>query len=196
MKVGVVALQGGFVEHINILHQLGAIACPVRLATELLGLDGLIIPGGESTTISKLMQDFNLISPIIELAQRGLPILGSCAGMILLAKEIDDDEVETLRLMDMRVKRNAFGSQEDSFEADLAIPALGKEPFPAVFIRAPAAKSVWGEAEILARLPDDTIVAVEERNLIAVAFHPELTADLRLHQYFLGRVNMTLSGYS
>ncbi len=172
------------------LHRLGVEALPVRLSRELEGLDALIIPGGESTTICRLMHDFNLAGIIKNLANNGLPILGTCAGMILLANDIGArDQVEPLGLMKIKVKRNAFGRQRESFETDLAIPALGKKPFPAVFIRAPAIEQVDGEAEVLAKLADGTCVAVRQGKLLVSAFHPELTDDLRFHQYFLDIVS-------
>jgi 5'-phosphate synthase pdxT subunit len=186
MKIGVLASQGAFVEHIAILRQLGVEALPIRLPQELTGLDGLIIPGGESTSISRLMLSYNLMDEIRGLATNGLPILGTCAGMILLANEISGgNKVEPLGLMDMRVKRNAFGRQKDSFETELSIPVLGEKPFPGVFIRAPVIERVNNNVETLARLAEGTVVAVKEGKLVASAFHPELTDDLRFHQYFL-----------
>jgi 5'-phosphate synthase pdxT subunit len=160
-------------------------ALPVRLPQELAGLDGLIIPGGESTSISKLMLSYNLMNEVRDLAQNGLPIFGTCAGMILLASKISDLDVEPLGVMDITVGRNAFGRQRDSFETELSIPVLGEKPFPGVFIRAPAIEQANGKAEILARLADGTGVAARQGKLVASAFHPELTSDFRFHQYFL-----------
>ena len=185
MKIGVLALQGAFIEHINTLRRLRVAAQPVRLPRHLAGLDGLIIPGGESTSISNLMKAYSLMAPIRDMALGGLAILGTCAGMILLAKELSDADASPLGLMDIRVRRNAFGRQTDSFETELAIPVLGEKPFPAVFIRAPLIEQVYGRAEELARLPDDTIVAARQGKMLAISFHPELTEDLRFHQYFL-----------
>lgn len=186
MKIGVLAAQGAFAEHISMLKQLGVDAVPVRLPEELTGLDGLIIPGGESTSISKLMAAYDMTEKIKEMAQDGLAIFGTCAGMILLAKEISDaNGVVPLGLMDVKVRRNAFGRQTDSFEAELSVPALGKQPFHGVFIRAPFIEQVKNGGEVLARLNDGTIVATRQKKLLAVAFHPELTTDLRFHQYFL-----------
>ena len=185
VKIGVLALQGAFIEHIGILQQLGAEALPVRLPDELDSLDGLIIPGGESTSIMNLMQSFKLTQPLRELAQAGFPILGTCAGMICLAKEVTDDEMETLAVMDIAVKRNVFGRQVDSFEVELPIPTLGDKSFPAVFIRAPLISKADPQVEILARLPDGTAVAARQGKLVVAAFHPELTNDLRFHDYFL-----------
>jgi len=188
MRIGVLASQGAFVEHIAMLHQLEVEVLPVRLLQELRGLDGLIIPGGESTSISKLMLDYNLMNEVRNLAKNGLPIFGTCAGMILLANEISDSDVEPLRVMDITVRRNAFGRQRDSFETELSIPVLGEKPFPGVFIRAPIIVRANDEVEILAELADGTSVAARQRKLLASAFHPELTDDLRLHQYFLNIV--------
>ncbi|NQT48930.1 MAG: pyridoxal 5'-phosphate synthase glutaminase subunit PdxT [Chloroflexi bacterium] len=185
MKIGVLALQGAFIEHIGILQRLGAQSFPVRLPKELDGLDGLVIPGGESTTISKLMLEFGLMQPVRGLGQEGLPILGTCAGMILLASEVSGSRIETLGLMDVSVKRNAFGRQVDSFETDLNMPALGGEPFRAIFIRAPAVENVRPGVEIVAELPDGVVVAAQQERLLIAAFHPELTDDLRFHRYFL-----------
>jgi 5'-phosphate synthase pdxT subunit len=192
MKVGVLALQGTFIEHISILRQLGVEAPPIRLPHELDTLDGLIIPGGESTTMLRLMENFKLIRPIREMARDGLAIWGTCAGMVLLAKSISNYEMETLGLMDMKIRRNAFGSQIDSFEVDLEIPLVGEEPFHAVFIRAPVIKEAEPDVKILSCLPDSTIVAARQNRLLACAFHPEFTDDLRLHSYFLNMVSQKL----
>ena len=193
MKVGVLALQGTFIEHIDIMRQLGVEAPPIRLPNELDSLDGLIIPGGESTTMLRLMESFRLIQPIREMARDGLPIWGTCAGMVLLAKSVSNYEMETLGLMDMQIRRNAFGSQIDSFEVDLEIPLVGEEPFHAVFIRAPVVKEAKPGVKILSRLPDSTIVAARQNRLLACAFHPEFTDDLRFHSYFLNMVSQKLS---
>ena len=185
MKIGVLASQGAFAEHIAILNRLGADAVPVRLPEDLKGIDGLIIPGGESTTISRLMREYDLDFEIRKLVRKGLPVFGTCAGMVLLAKEISDSDAEPLGLMDIRVKRNAFGRQKESFETEVLMPALGDKPFTAIFIRAPVIEQVMDGVQTLARLDDNTIVAVRQRKLLASAFHPELTSDLRFHQYFL-----------
>jgi len=185
VKIGVLASQGAFAEHIAILHQLEVDALPVRLLQELVGLDGLVIPGGESTSISKLALDYNLIDEIRNLAKNGLPIFGTCAGMILLASKISDSEVKPLGVMDITVRRNAFGRQKDSFETELSIPVLGEKHFPGVFIRAPVIERASSEVEILAKLADGTSVAARQGKILCSAFHPELTSDLRLHQYFL-----------
>jgi len=186
MRIGVLAAQGAFAEHIATLHKLQVEAMPVRLPLELSGLDGLIIPGGESTSISHLMLAYNLMSEIRNLAKNVLPIFGTCAGMILLANRISDsDGLEPIGVMDLTIRRNAFGRQVDSFETELKIPVLGEKPFPGVFIRAPLIEQVGSKAEIIASLADGTIVAARQEKLLAAAFHPELTDDLRFHQYFL-----------
>jgi len=193
MKVGVLALQGTFIEHIEILRQLGVETPPIRLPHELDTLDGLIMPGGESTTMLRLMDSFGLIRPIKEMAQQGLPIWGTCAGMVLLAKSISNYQMKTLNLMDTKVRRNAFGSQPDSFELDLKIPIVGKEPFHAIFIRAPVIEEVEPGVQVLSSLPDGTIIAVRQNRLLACAFHPEFTDDPRLHNYFLNMVDQKVS---
>jgi len=184
MKTGVLASQGAFVEHISSLKKLGVEAVPVRLPGQLKGLDGLIIPGGESTTISKLMKDYALFDEVKKLAENGLPVFGTCAGMILLAKEISGNTVQSLGLIDITVRRNAFGRQTESFETELSIPVLGEKPFPAVFIRAPLIEKTNGKVEVLARL-DGTAVAARQGKFLVSAFHPELTDDLRFHKYFI-----------
>ncbi len=184
MKIGVLALQGAVTEHIQMLSALGAEAIPVRLPSELDGLDALIIPGGESTTISKLLVDYGLMEPIRKLAKKGFPIFGTCAGLVLLAKKVPDFKYEPIGMMNIEVRRNAFGRQVDSFEADLKIPALHHGTFHAVFIRAPIVEKVAGDVEVLCQLKGRPVV-VRQGNLLGCAFHPELTDDLRLHKYFL-----------
>ena len=194
--VGVLALQGAFIEHISMLCQLGVDVIEVRLPKELTSLDGLIIPGGESTTIGKLIVQYGLVEPIGAMARDGRPIWGTCAGMILLARDIGGRGRPPLSLMDITVQRNAFGRQVDSFEVDLDVPALDaiSEPgekgkaFHSVFIRAPLIEAVGPEVEVLARLEDGTIVAVQQEKLLATSFHPELTPDSRFHRYFLSLV--------
>ncbi len=187
-KIGVLAQQGAFVEHIAVIRRLEAEALPVRLAEELEGLDGLIIPGGESSSIGKLMQEYDLVEPVRRLAEQGFPIMGTCAGMILLARRASGLNPEPLGAMDIDVRRNAFGRQVDSFETDLEIPAIDEPPFHAVFIRAPYIERAGDGVDILAWLPQGKGVAARQGNMIALAFHPELTNDLRLHHYFLGIV--------
>jgi 5'-phosphate synthase pdxT subunit len=184
VKIGVLALQGAVTEHIQILSALDTEAVPVRLPSELDGLDALIIPGGESTTISKLLSDYELMEPIRKLAEQGFPIFGTCAGLVLLAKRVFNLEMEPIGVMDIEVKRNAFGRQVDSFEADLKIPALHNGTFRGVFIRAPIIEKAENGVDVLCQL-NDKPVAVRQGKLLACAFHPELTDDLRLHRYFL-----------
>jgi 5'-phosphate synthase pdxT subunit len=186
-KIGVLALQGDFAEHVVSLERLGVEAAEIRLPAELDDLDGLIIPGGESTTIGKLMVAFDLLDPIIGLARHGLPIWGTCAGMIMLASRLDGHTQPLIGAMDMTVKRNAFGRQVDSFETDLDVKGLDA-PFPAVFIRAPAILDVGRGVDVLATLDDGTIVAAQQKNLLATAFHPELTRDDRIHGLFVETV--------
>ncbi len=188
MKIGVLALQGDFHEHIQMLQRLGVEAIEVRLPQHLEGLDGLIIPGGESTTIGKLAVDFGLLEPIRQFGQTHA-IWGTCAGAILLSKDVHRTQ-PLLGLMDITIQRNAFGRQVDSFEADLDIPALyrfGESPHPyhAIFIRAPIIESVFGAARVLAQLEDGRIVAAQQGHLLATSFHPELTDDMRFHEHFL-----------
>lgn len=192
MKIGVLALQGDFAEHIAMLNGLGVEAEEVRLAEQLNGLDGLIIPGGESTTIGKLATDFELMEPLRQFGQRRA-IWGTCAGAILLSRDVSRQQ-PLLGLMDIKVARNAFGRQVDSFEADLDISELKQatgtdDPFHAVFIRAPIIESVAGDAKILASLPDGRIVAAQQGHFLATSFHPELTGDSRFHKYFLSLVD-------
>jgi len=190
MRIGVLALQGAVAEHIAVLQRLGGETVEGRLPRQLEKIDGLIIPGGESTSITKLMRHYALTARLHEMAIADFPMFGTCAGMIVLAKGIDNDrKVTPIGVMDITVKRNAFGRQVDSFETDIAIPALGKEKFHAVFIRAPLIAAVGKGVEILAKLPSGVIVAARQGKLLATSFHPELTADTRLHQYFLEIVN-------
>jgi 5'-phosphate synthase pdxT subunit len=188
MKIGVLALQGDFAEHIQMLQNIGVEAIDVRLPEHLADLDGLIIPGGESTTIGKLATAYGLMEPLRAFgAQKA--IWGTCAGAIFLSKDAHRDQ-PLLSLMDITVERNAFGRQVASFEIDLEIPVLnqigpGEAPYHAVFIRAPLIESVQGTTEILAKLPDGRIVAAQQGNLLATSFHPELTPDDRFHRYFV-----------
>jgi len=184
MKIGVLALQGAFIEHEKMLRELGVEAVEVRLPSDLEGLDGLIIPGGESTTIGKLAVEYGLVEPLRQFAQVK-PTWGTCAGMIFLAKDIGIDRQPILGLMDITVNRNAFGRQIDSFETDLPIAVLGDTPFHMIFIRAPVVTGASDGVDILAKLDDGRIIAVQQGHLLATAFHPELTDDMRLHRYFL-----------
>ncbi|HEX5503434.1 MAG TPA: pyridoxal 5'-phosphate synthase glutaminase subunit PdxT [Thermomicrobiales bacterium] len=187
MVIGVLALQGAFIEHERMLARLGVESREVRQRKHLEGIAGLIIPGGESTTMGKLLDSLGMTEPVRELARGGLPVWGTCAGLILLATDVGRPQT-VLGLMDMTVRRNAFGSQLDSFETDLAVPALGPAPFHAVFIRAPIVERVGPDVTVLAALGDGTIVAAERDNLLATAFHPELTDDPRFHEYFVDKV--------
>lgn len=187
MRIGVLALQGAFIEHEKMLRALGAEPVQVRLPEHLNTLDGLIIPGGESTTIGKLATTYGLIDPLRDFAA-SRPTWGTCAGMIFLAKDIGIDRQPILGLMDMKVNRNAFGRQIDSFETELPIPAIGDAPFHAVFIRAPIVTETGDGVDVLATLPDGRIVATQQAHLLATAFHPELTDDTRLHRYFMDMV--------
>jgi 5'-phosphate synthase pdxT subunit len=192
MKIGVLALQGDFAEHIKMLKHLGVDTVEVRLPHQLEGLDGLILPGGESTTIGKLCVDYGLLQPLQDFGQRHA-MWGTCAGAILLSKDAARSQ-PLLGLMDIRVARNAFGRQVDSFEADLDIEPLKQAtkttaPYHAFFIRAPIISGVAGDAVALATLPDGRIVAALQGNLLATSFHPELTADTRFHEYFLSLIN-------
>ncbi len=189
MKIGVLASQGAFAEHIATLKKLDTEAVPVRLPGELRGVDGLIIPGGESTAISRLMSSYKLMDEIAAVARGSMPLFGTCAGMILMAKDISSNSTHSLGLMDIKVKRNAFGRQVDSFETELKIPVLGDKLYPAVFIRAPLIERCGNGVDVLARLADNTIVAARQGKLLVTAFHPELTDDLRFHRYFLDIVS-------
>lgn len=189
VKIGILALQGAFIEHQHIFDSLGAETVQVRLPEHLEGLDGLVIPGGESTTIGKLATAYKLIAPLRQFALEK-PTWGTCAGLIFLAKDIGVDAQPILGVMDIKVDRNAFGRQVDSFETDLDFKGLAEEPpFHAVFIRAPLVKEIGEDVEILAQLDDGRIVAVKQGHLLATAFHPELTNDKRVHAYFYGIVS-------
>jgi 5'-phosphate synthase pdxT subunit len=187
-RIGVLALQGDFAEHVGIFQRLGIEAREVRHPQELADLDGLVIPGGESTTIARLISEFGLLEPLRERAQNGFPVWGTCAGMIVLAQRASELEWPTLGALAIAVRRNAFGRQVDSFEADLAVPALGQQTFHAVFIRAPIVEEVGDGVEMLAKLENGTAVAVRQANALATAFHPELTEDDRFHRYFIDMV--------
>jgi 5'-phosphate synthase pdxT subunit len=184
MKVGILALQGAFVEHAKSLSNLNIDVVFVKLPNQLDGLDALIIPGGESTTISKLLANYLLITPIKKLINQGFPVFGTCAGMILLAKNVLDSNVPTLGVMDIAVRRNAYGRQVDSFETELNIPSIGQKKFHGIFIRAPIIEFVKSNVEVICKM-DGHAVAVRQGRMMACTFHPELTSDLRLHEYFL-----------
>jgi 5'-phosphate synthase pdxT subunit len=192
--IGVLALQGDVREHVRSLQEAGAASLAVRRVDQIDDLDGLVVPGGESTTMSKLAVLDGFLEPLRSARAGGLPMYGSCAGMIMLADRVEDarPDQQTIGGLDMTVRRNAFGRQVDSFEADITVPTLGPEPFPAVFIRAPWVESVGPAVEVLATVDrgddDGTIVAVRQGSLLATAFHPELTGDLRIHELFVEMV--------
>lgn len=188
VTIGVLALQGAVREHLTLLRACGGIqTVPVKKVHELTDLDGLVIPGGESTTIGQLMAEFGFFPAIREFAAKGKPVYGTCAGMILLAKDIAGSAQPRLGFIDMVARRNGFGRQKESFETDLDIPALGEKPIRAVFIRAPYIESVKPGVEVLATY-DGKIVAARQGQFLASAFHPELTDDTRFHQYFVDMV--------
>ena len=190
MEVGVLAVQGDFAEHIALLKKLGVEGREVRLPEQLGTLDGLIIPGGESTTLSRLMSIYNLRQPVVRMAQEGKSVWGTCAGMIMMAHEITEQDPVPLQLMDIGVHRNAFGRQVDSFEQDLDIVGFEEAPFHGVFIRAPVIVRIGEDVDVLASLPDGQPVAVQQKNLLATAFHPELTNDGRFHRHFLNLITI------
>ena len=185
MLIGVLAIQGDFIEHINILQTLGVECREIRLPEQLSDVDGLIIPGGESTTLSRLLTRYDLRQPIKKLATDGKPLWGTCAGMIMLASEITENDPVPLEIMDIGVQRNAFGRQIDSFEQELEITGFDETPYHAIFIRAPVIKRVGSGVSIMASLQDGRPVAVQQANLMATSFHPELTKDSRFHTHFL-----------
>lgn len=195
-RVGVLALQGDFREHAHVLARLGAEVSLVRRPEELAAIDGLVIPGGESTVMDKLARTFGLQQPLKTAIAGGLPVYGTCAGLIMLADTVLDAITgqQSLGGLDVVVRRNAFGSQNQSFETDLDIPALGDEPVHAVFIRGPVVESVGTAATPLASLSDGRVVAVEQGNLLGTSFHPEITGEYRFHEYFLGKVRARTVG--
>lgn len=190
MTVGVLALQGDFREHAHVLRALGADVTLVRRPEELAAVDGLVIPGGESSVMDKLARTFGLADPLRDSIRNGLPVYGTCAGLIMLADTVLDAIVgqQSLGGLDVVVRRNAFGSQTQSFETDLDIPVLGTDPVHAVFIRGPVVESVGAAATALATLADGRVVAVEQGNVLGTSFHPEITGEHRFHEYFLSKV--------
>lgn len=191
-RIGILAFQGDFREHAQAVERLGAESRLVRLPGDLEGVDALILPGGESTVMGKLMMAYDVVEPLRRLLAEGIPAWGTCAGMILLSRATDNALAgqPLLASIDMRTRRNAFGAQRESFETMLDIPAIGAEPYHAVFIRGPVVEQVGEGVEVLARIaaPEPNIVAVRQNLLLATAFHPEVTEDLRFHEYFLGMV--------
>ena len=188
--IGVLALQGDFREHLAVFESLGVDAVSVRRPEDLERVSGLVIPGGESSVMDKLSRLFGLAEPLKAAVASGLPVYGTCAGLIMLADSVRDaiDGQQTIGGFDVVVRRNAFGSQLDSFETDLDVPALGAEPVHAVFIRAPVVESVGDGVTVLSALDDGRIVAVEQGNLLGTSFHPEITGETRFHQYFVDKV--------
>jgi pyridoxal 5'-phosphate synthase pdxT subunit len=192
LKIGVLAMQGAFIEHVKALRSLGVETVEVRMPEELEALNGFIIPGGESTTIGKMLARFDLLEPIKDKGKKGFPIFGTCAGTVLLSREIKGGEKNqpVLGLLDLVTCRNAYGRQIESFEADLDVPVLGKSKFHGVFIRAPIIESIRNNVQVLSEF-GGKMVAVREGNILATSFHPELTDDPRFHQYFLEMVNQS-----
>ena len=184
-RAGVLGLQGDFREHLDTFERLGTPAVDVRRPEQLDDIDALVIPGGESTTIGKLAAHYGFIPKLRQRVAQGMPVWGTCAGAIFIARDVPGHPHPLAELMDIRVRRNAFGRQLDSFEADLDVPALGTDPFHAVFIRAPLIEWVGDGVEVLSRLENGTIVAARQGTLLATSFHPELTQDGRFHEYFL-----------
>jgi len=187
MKIGVLALQGAFVEHIDFLKKLNVIAIAVRAEKDLDEIDGLIIPGGESTAIGKLLDDFKLKKKLQAKIEAGFPVWGTCAGMIILAKKIANFDITHIPVMDIEVERNAYGRQLGSFSVNQKIIGIGEEDFPMVFIRAPYIKQTGKNVSVLAEV-DGRVVAAREKNMLVTSFHPELTDDLRIHQYFIDMI--------
>jgi 5'-phosphate synthase pdxT subunit len=186
MKIGVLALQGAVAEHIKMIEAAGAEGVPVKKTSQLAEMDGIIIPGGESTTIGKLMRDYGFIEEVRLFSKQGKPIFGTCAGLIVLADEIVGQDQAHLQLMDMKVQRNAFGRQRESFETELAVKGID-DKVRAVFIRAPLIREIGDRVDVLSE-HNGEIVAARQDHLLAVSFHPELTDDYRMHQYFIDMV--------
>lgn len=187
LRVGVLALQGDFAKHMEMLERCGVEPVEIRSPEELENVDGLIIPGGESTTVGKLMARYGIDKKIIERVEQGMPLFGTCTGMIVMSKDIEGSDQQRLGLLNVTVRRNAFGRQVDSFEADLDVPEVGEAPVHAVFIRAPFITETRNNVNVLAEV-DDKIVFIREGNCLAAAFHPELTDDCRVHEYFVGMI--------
>lgn len=193
MRIGVLALQGDVVEHVSALENSGVDAVAVKTAEDLASVDGLVIPGGESTTVMKLLDRFALAEPVIARTRQGMPLWGTCMGMIVIARDVAGTPQPTLGLMDISVRRNAFGRQNESAEVALPVPALGAKDFPAVFIRAPWVERAGDAVEVLAER-DGHAVMVRQKNMLATSFHPELSGDRRVHEYFMQMVREALVG--
>ena len=195
LRIGVLAFQGDVREHIHVLEELGAQVIKVRRPDELASVDALVIPGGESSVMDKLVRLFGMQKPLREAIASGLPVFGTCAGLIMMADRIVDAiaEQESLGGLDVDVRRNAFGTQIDSFEVDLDMPGVTREPVPATFIRAPIVERVGEGVRVISQLADGRIVAVEQGYLLGISFHPEVNGDIRVHEYFLGRVAQSVA---
>ncbi len=188
IRIGVLGLQGGIAEHIQMLGEIdSAKGSIVKTKEDLACIDGLIIPGGESTAIGKLLTDFNLLDILKEKVNNGLPVWGTCAGMIILAKKISNHDKAFLNVMDIQIKRNGYGSQLDSFKTSITIPEIADKEIPLVFIRAPYVEKVWNNVKVLAKV-DDTIVACRQNHMLVTSFHPELTEDLSFHKFFVEKM--------
>lgn len=187
-RIGVLALQGAFKEHIKIIELLGHEAIEIRNAKQLYNLDGIILPGGESTTIGKLLEDFKIKEVLVNKINNGLPVWGTCAGMILLAKELDGNEDAHLKVMDIKVRRNAYGTQLDSFVTTGVIEGVSEKEIPMVFIRAPYIVDIDEKVDILHKI-DGNIVAARQENILVTSFHPELTDNTIFHEYFINMIN-------
>lgn len=189
-KIGVLALQGAFREHVDIIRSLGQRAIEIRKADQLNDMDGIILPGGESTAMGKLLKDFNIKDTLVDKIKNGLPVWGTCAGMILLAKELDSDEAPHLKVMDIKVRRNAYGSQLNSFSTSAVIEGISDKEIPMVFIRAPYIVDIGKKVKVLHRV-DGNIVAARQDNILVTSFHPELTKDRTCHRYFVDMINQS-----
>ena len=189
VRVGILALQGAFKEHSKMFEDLGVKSVEIRLPNEVPNIDALVIPGGESTTMAKLLDAYQLRKPIQTFAAQGKPIWGTCAGLILMGTKIQENYPEPMGIIDLFTIRNAYGRQINSFETDLEIPILGTKKFQGIFIRAPAIKEVGPQVEILSKLPDGSPIAAQEKNCLVTSFHPELSSDTRFHSYFLSMAN-------
>lgn len=188
LAIGVLALQGDFLEHILALQRIGVNAIEVKLPEDLLKIDGIILPGGESTTMARLLDAFGLREPLVKKINEGLPAWGTCAGMILLSKKIIQDKIIPLGILDITVNRNAYGRQIDSFEVPLVVAPLGKKVLQAVFIRSPKIEKLGAGVEVLSKLDNGTVVAIKQGRVLATAFHSELSMDTRLHEYFISLI--------
>lgn len=184
MKIGVLSLQGDVIEHINHITRLGHVGIEIKKLEDMNGINGIILPGGESTTIGKILRETKMLVPLREKIISGLPVWGTCAGMILLAKNIEGVDIEHLKVMDIKVKRNAYGSQINSFKKNVVINEISNEPLPLVFIRGPLITEVFNDVRVICRV-DDNIVAARQDNMFATSFHPELTDNLEVHKYFI-----------